>query len=181
MSPSCPRLGCLVLFAFTLGCGGLPLLSGQATESEICEDPPEQAMEGVPSFAPHTLDTTVRYDLAAALTSLSKSGLTTDVELSTFTLTATAGVEDLSFIHTARVTMGLADGGTLELLHYDRPPGVVGKTLNVNPAAGVNLITLGDGGALSGNLHLEGELPATDWRAKARPCFKANMSFALTP
>jgi len=92
-------------------------------------------------------------------------GLDSEVETLSVTLTATAGVADLAFIHHLRITMAADGGGApIELGTYDPPAGgTVGRQIALTTLNPNNLLDAWKTDSATFTLEIKGALPTADW------------------
>jgi hypothetical protein len=107
-------------------------------------------------------------------------GLDSEVRTLSVSLRATAGVDDLAFIHYLRVTMAPDDGGAqaIELGVYEPAPGVtVGKEISLTTVNPINVFEAWNTDEAKFTLEVAGGLPAHDWTGDVVAHFSGKLKY----
>jgi hypothetical protein len=107
-------------------------------------------------------------------------GLDSEVRTLSVSLRATAGVDDLTFIHTLRVTMAPDDGqgNAIELGVYEPAPGATaGKQISLTTLNPINVFDAWNTDAAKFTLEVAGALPAHEWTGDVIAHFAGKLEY----
>jgi hypothetical protein len=139
-----------------------------------------QGVPGVPGGGEASI--TESFTLSADDLSWTKE-LNADVYAYEVELKAVSGVEDLGFIHHARITMSAGDDPTIapiEVVNYNRPENYTASPiLDVPTAEPVNVTTVWAANKVVFTLYLTGVFPEQDWAADITLHLSGKLSYKL--
>ena len=107
-------------------------------------------------------------------------GLDSEVRTLSVSLRATAGVDDLSFVHYLRVTMAPddGDGEVIELGVYEPPAGATaGKEISLTTLNPINVFAAWNTDAAKFTLEVAGALPQHDWTGDVIAHFSGKLKY----
>lgn len=156
---------------------GCPLLDVQADAQEVCLTYPNLS---VPALGGQTsVNQSFSFDDLSAIHDLTK--LDASLELLRAEIHATSGVDDFSFVQTAKLVISNSELAPLTMYDCDGNCDPTGGDL-VIPAAQINnALEYLRGDSISVDVVFEGTLPNKPWTMDVDVCFKASASYTFAP
>lgn len=169
------------LLAFGVGLAmlpGCPLLDVQADAQEVCLSYPNLTVPAV-GGGETSVNQSFTFDDLSQIHDLTK--LDANLELLRAEIHATSGIDDFSFINTAKITITSGDLDPLTM--YDCEGACDTSTADLKlPAMKIdNAIDYLRNDSIKVDVAFDGELPAKQWTMDVDVCFKASASYTFSP
>lgn len=160
----------LVLLACLTGC---PLLDVQAQVDQLCVTQSAITIPGAPVAYEGELTQDFSFDNIDVLNKL--SSVSGDVTFASATMVPSGGASDLSFIHSAHLTIAADAQPAIDAFDCDGDCFDASDELNLNAMAKQNVLDYLKAKTLTGAVTMKGTLPTADWSVDITVCMTGNV------
>jgi hypothetical protein len=170
----------LLLAAALLSLTSCGLFFVQADEPEVCKTFPNQQFDAAPSgFSGTFTYPPMSFAFGDQLPDFFKSDkFKATFRIRSVQMTAVSGVQDLSFIDAATLSLSAAGLPDVKVVNYTRAAGApASATIDMVDAAQPDVFPYLESGNASGSFSMTGSLPSVSWAADIRVCFSAEAKF----